>query len=114
LITRDKQRENRIKIKTQFEDAWKEISDQTPPPTFIVVHGIVYETEQNDEFHDRYIITKNAGLSIGTSLNGLGNKEFFISTLPLEDVKFVSEIYIDPKLKIQDYFSKVIYFELES
>ena len=76
-----------------------------------MIHNSVYEGTK-DEFHDRYIITAGAGISIGTSLDGLGNKESFITILNPDDVKYVYATYIAPKLSIEQLFSQVIYFEL--
>ena len=110
---REKQKRDREKVKSMLRQAWDDLSTQTPPSTLVVVHGAVYDSERGDEFHDRFITTVGAGLSLGTSLNGFGNKEFFITILTPEDVQYIDETYIDPKLEIGEIFSKVIYFELE-
>jgi len=60
--------------KTKMLTSWGKISNQEPPSTLVVIHS------SQNEFHDRYIVTDGAGLSLGTSLNGLGNKESFIVT----------------------------------
>ena len=104
--------EHRRIAKQRLLAAWKKISNQSPPSTFVVIHGSVYEADQ-DEFHDRYILTEGAGLSIGTSLNGLGNKELFITILKPDDVEYVAATYTAPKLSIEQIFSQVIYFELD-
>lgn len=109
--TREMQKRDKERISTEMSSAWSSISKQSPPPTFVVIHDSVYGAQ--DEFHDRYIITANAGLSLGTSLNGFGNKEFFITVLATQDAEHVSTTYIEPKLNIQQQFSKVIYFEIE-
>ena len=97
----------------KFEQAWIEKSHQTPPPTLVVVHDSIYGSTDQDQFHDRYIVTKGSGLSIGTSLNGLGNKEFFVSVLTEDDASYVEFKYIDPKLNLQEHFSKTVYFEID-
>lgn len=53
-----------------FENEWKRISDQSPPETEIIAIGT--EGEEKSLFHDRWLLTKNSGLRIGTSLNSLG------------------------------------------
>jgi hypothetical protein len=111
-INKEKIRTERQRIQSNFQSSWADISNQSPPATLIVIHGVIFD-EEKDDFHDRYIITDKAGLSIGTSLNGLGNKEFFITILTPDDVRYVSDTYIDPKLRIDEFFSSVIYFELD-
>jgi hypothetical protein len=103
---------NKKMAKERFLTAWQKISNQTPPPTLVVIHGSVYEGDR-DSFHDRYIITEGAGISIGTSLNGLGNQESLITVLNTDDVKYVEATYITPKLSIDQLFAQIIYFELE-
>lgn len=103
---------NRRNAKAKLLASWEKISNQTYPPTFVVIHSSVYEGDK-DKFHDRYILTDGGGISIGTSLDGLGNKEFFITVLNLDDVKYVEATYIAPKLSIDRFFSQVIYFELD-
>jgi len=103
---------NRRKIKTELLTAWEKISDQSYPPTFVVIHSSVYEGDK-DKFHDRYIITDGGGISIGTSLNGLGKQESFITILNSDEAKYVESLYIAPKLSVDQFFSQVIYFELD-
>ncbi|MDO9086015.1 MAG: hypothetical protein Q7U53_07410 [Anaerolineaceae bacterium] len=103
----------RSELRSKYNNAWLEISSQNPPSTLVVVHGSIFANMDVDKFHDRYIITDKGGLSLGTSLNGFGKKEFFITVLSTEDSNYVSETYIDPKLQINEFFSKVVYFELQ-
>ena len=111
MLTREMQRRDKERICAEMSQAWSSISRQSPPPTIIVIHDSVYGAQ--DEFHDRYIITEKAGLSLGTSFNSFGNKEFFITALAPQDVEYVNTSYIEPKLNIQQQFSKIIYFEIE-
>lgn len=103
---------NRRNAKAKLLASWEKISNQTYPPTFVVIHSSIYEGDK-DKFHDRYIVTDGGGISIGTSLNGLGKQESFITVLNLDDVKYVEATYITPKLSIDQFFSQVIYFELD-
>ncbi len=105
--TSEAKRKNKQSAKNKMLTSWKKISDQEPPSTLVVIHS------SQNEFHDRYIVTDGAGLSLGTSLNGLGNKESFITVLNPDDVKHVEATYISPKLRIEQDFSQIIYFELE-
>lgn len=61
-----------------FERAWHKISDQTPPDTFIYGVG---KHEGKELIHDRWMISKNSALRIGTSINSLGDKYSEISIM---------------------------------
>lgn len=70
----------------QYKQYWKRISDEDAP----FVNLTFCRTANNSEpFHDRWIITKNSGLRLGTSINSLGmNKEGEISVMmPNEALK---------------------------
>ena len=57
-----------------FKDYWKDrVSTDSPP--FIDVYVINDRKTNQSPFHDRYIITPDHGLSLGGSINGLGNKK---------------------------------------
>lgn len=109
--TSEIKKDKRNKAKMSLTTAWDGISDQSCPPTFVVIHNSVYEGDK-DKFHDRYIVTDGGGISIGTSLNGLGKQESFITILKPDDAKYVEDLYITPKLSVDKFFSRVIYFEL--
>lgn len=53
-----------------FTDEWLQLCDQDPPETEVIALG----SEGRDEIliHDRWLLTKGAGLRIGTSFNSLG------------------------------------------
>jgi hypothetical protein len=53
-----------------FQNEWKRISDQDPPETEIIALGT--DVDEKSLFHDRWLLTKGAGLRIGTSYNSLG------------------------------------------
>ncbi len=110
--TSETKKNNRRSAKSDLLTAWGKISNQSCPPTFVVIHSSVYEGDK-DKFHDRYIITDGGGISIGTSLNGLGKQESFITILNPDDVKYVEATYMNPKLSIDQFFPQVIYFELD-
>ncbi len=110
--TQETKKKNRKKAKTNLISAWNKISNQSHPPTFFVIHNSVYEGDR-DKFHDRYIVTNGGGISIGTSLNGFGKQESFITVLNPDDVKYVEATYIIPKLSVDQFFPQVIYFELD-
>jgi hypothetical protein len=102
----------RQKVIDSLNAAWSNSCTQSPPNTLIVIHETVNETEEKDEFHDRFIVTKGGGLSIGSSFNGLGKKECVVKILSADDACHIEENYINPKQNISEIFSKVLYFEL--
>ncbi|MEW5872927.1 MAG: hypothetical protein AB1894_26950 [Chloroflexota bacterium] len=74
-ILTSKDHHDQAKVAQPYEDAyrdyWKfQISDQDPPPTEIIVVGI--KSTGKSPIHDRWWITEDTGLRIGTSLNSLG------------------------------------------
>lgn len=54
-----------------FVRAWREQSDQNPPETEIIAPAFV-ETPNKHVIHDRWLLTRHAGLRLGTSFNSLG------------------------------------------
>ncbi|CAI10629.1 hypothetical protein p2A209 (plasmid) [Aromatoleum aromaticum EbN1] len=54
-----------------FERAWREQSDQDPPETEIIAPAFV-DAPNKHVLHDRWLLTKDAGLRLGTSFNSLG------------------------------------------
>ncbi|RRW39585.1 hypothetical protein EGJ52_24240 [Pseudomonas luteola] len=67
-----------------FEKAWQRISEQTPPLTYIYGIG---KYDGKELIHDRWILSKGAGLRIGTSLNSIGNKYSEISVMSASEIK---------------------------
>ena len=58
-------------LEKEFLDKWKSISDQSPPFTNLTFCWVP-DKNNASPFHDRWIVTKNGGLRIGTSLNSIG------------------------------------------
>ncbi len=56
-----------------FKKAWKEQSDQNPPETEIIALAYA-DAPDRHVMHDRWLLTKNAGLRLGTSFNSLGEE----------------------------------------
>lgn len=54
-----------------FEDAWRQISDESMPKIEIAVIGI--GTEGKHPIHDRWIVCEKSGLRLGTSAHSMGN-----------------------------------------
>lgn len=89
-ILTSKKQQSQEGIKSDFEDYyldyWKiHITDQSPPETNITIAGT--RSTGESPVHDRWILSKNSGLRVGTSLNSLGSKESDISILTSEEVK---------------------------
>jgi hypothetical protein len=57
-------------------------------------------------FHDRAIVTKNGGLDVGNSLNGLGKKAGKIVELHYEDAKDLEAKFIDEMLNDTSWYLK--------
>lgn len=65
-----------------FLDAWKAILDQEPPITEI----IAIDSNEKKVIHDRWILTDETGLRLGTSFASLGgNKLSEISVISSSD-----------------------------
>ena len=76
------------KTEKEFKKYWKKISDEFPPFTNITFTWIA-QKNNDTPFHDRWIITKNSGIRVGTSLNSLGlNKDSELSVMkPTDSLK---------------------------
>jgi hypothetical protein len=88
------------KIKSELEHIWKQIGKGACP----LINLILVPTSQEDQFHDRVIISKNRGLDLGQSLNGLGNKTGKITDLAYEDSKELESKYVDDMLNHNTWF----------
>jgi hypothetical protein len=63
-----------------YERHWRQHSMQSPPETQVVVASL--EGSHESPIHDRWMITKGAGLRLGTSFNGFGfEKDAEISSM---------------------------------
>lgn len=80
-----------------FERAWHKISEQTPPDTYIYGIG---KHDGKELIHDRWILSKNSGLRIGTSLNSIGYKYSEISVMS-DSERLACEAEIDRFLSDQ-------------
>jgi len=94
-----------------YRNYWKiHLTEQNPPDTSITVAGD--EIRGGLPIHDRWILSENSGIRLGTSLNSLGlKKESEISILNSEEVeekKSIVEKYILGLKK--DYNGKRIYY----
>lgn len=69
----------------RFNTIWRSLCDQSPPRTEIIRVGFVQSSKE--PFHDRWIISKNAGIRLGTSINSIGNKISEFSAMGDEDLE---------------------------
>ncbi|WP_421938672.1 hypothetical protein [Pedobacter sp.] len=60
-------------VEDEYRNYWKSICDEEPP--FVNVTFCRTQSSSEPPFHDRWIITKNSGLRIGTSVNSVGYKK---------------------------------------
>lgn len=71
-----------------YRTSWRRISSQDPPDTKVVIIGL--KSSGDHPIHDRWWLTDDAGLRMGTSLNSLGiNKESEISFLGREEASHI-------------------------
>lgn len=67
-----------------YEDAWRRLYDQRPPKAEMVIIG--GENSRASPIHDRWLVSGQAGLRFGSSLNHLGvAKDSEISEMSIED-----------------------------
>jgi hypothetical protein len=67
-----------------YTATWRRSFDQAPPAVEIVVIG--GETSKASPIHDRWLVSENRGLRLGTSLNSLGqSKDSEVSEMTVED-----------------------------
>ena len=85
LTGKSSQREIVGNLPEAYSDAWRRICDQSPPDAEILVVG--YVGSGDAPFHDRWILSKSAGLRVGTSLNSLGKSVSEISSLGIDELK---------------------------
>ncbi|MBW6474130.1 MAG: hypothetical protein K0B14_13475 [Anaerolineaceae bacterium] len=87
ILTSKKHNNKLTQPQKEYTDYWRrEISDHEPPPTEVVIAGL--ETDQLSPIHDRWWISGNSGIRIGTSSNSLaGSKISEISNFSPADAE---------------------------
>jgi len=88
------------RMKAQLEFTWSQFGKGTPPQ----IHFIIVPESQGELFHDRVIISRDRGLDLGQSLNGIGNKIGKITDLPADDAKELEIKYVDNLLNQNTWF----------
>jgi hypothetical protein len=72
LTSRKQQERTRTPaLDEHYRNKWKQISDQSPPQTEIIVVG---NRQGELPIHDRWWLTRGKGLRVGTSFNTLGSR----------------------------------------
>ena len=103
IVTTDyyfKEFEEQERAQAQLEYTWKQYGKgDIPQMNFIII-----PEKQTELFHDRVIISKEKGLDLGQSLNGLGNKIGKITDLPFEDAKELESKYVNAMLNFNTWF----------
>jgi len=102
-----------------YRNMWKQISDDEPPEIKVIIVG--YRTPKRDQIispnHDRWYITYQSGLRVGTSFNSLGiNKNSEISILTGDESTNIESQLIDKYINKSERFSngnKLSYLEFD-
>jgi len=101
-------------VESEFRTFWKSICDQDPPSTTIY---IFHNPSGKTLIHDRYIVTDKAGLNMGTSLGGYGNKDSTIKTLEFDNKStiegdLINSLIISPPSTYNDAKLELLVFTL--
>ena len=83
-----------------YAQAWRGQCDHSPPETDIMIVGTV--TSGAAPFHDRWILSKSAGLHLGSSVNSLGSRDSVITRLrggELERTRRLIEKYLARQIR---------------
>ena len=85
LTSKRHHRSHKDGLQSVYSSAWRALCDQSPPEVEIMVVGT--EGSGAAPFHDRWILSREVGLRLGTSLNSLGLKDSEISVLDSGEVE---------------------------
>ena len=83
-----------------YRSAWRDLCDQDPPYTEILQVSLV--DSGKTPIHDRWILSKSAGIRMGTSLNSIGKKLSEISAMDsneLERVQYDVDKYLSRSIR---------------
>ena len=109
LTSRDHNKKTSQPWERTYQEFWRmNISDQDPPPTEVIILGL--KSSGKSPIHDRWWITKGAGLRIGTSLNNLGESRISeISDLSSDEIDEREQIIKQFAIsKVREYKSEKI------
>ena len=74
--------------------AWGDLYESNPPETEVTV--VRTRKTKKPPFHDRYMLSKAAGLRLGTSLNSLGRRDSELSIIGAEEVRAIERDLVEP------------------
>lgn len=72
-----------------FNDAWKNVCEQTPPETEVTVVYISGDPGRRAPFHDRWLLSRGVGLQLGTSYGSFGSRTSTIRHLSDKELQQV-------------------------
>ncbi len=72
IVTSKINNKSNYALKDMYLSKWRQLSDDEPPPTDIIV--LALEPKGDSPIHDRWLISKNAALRLGTSIKTKVNK----------------------------------------
>ncbi len=84
LTSRRHHHSHKDELRSVYSAAWRALCDQSPPEVEIMVVGT--EGSGAAPFHDRWILSTEVGLRLGTSLNSFGLKDSEISVMDSGEV----------------------------
>jgi hypothetical protein len=80
-------------IETLYRQAWADNVGGEPPETQVVVVGTA--PNGGSPLHDRYFISQDAGIAVGTSVSSLGNKDSSMLVLSDDKRKTIESQIVD-------------------
>ena len=75
------------RVTESYRAAWRDLCDQDPPHTEILSISLV--DSGKCPIHDRWVLSKAAGVRVGTSINSIGNKLSEISAMDSNELERV-------------------------
>ena len=83
-------------IEIAYRKAWEGVSHHEPPWTQIIITGI--KSSGDSPLHSRYLVSKQVGIYLGTSIGGLGEKHTDLRMLSEPEAAKVEVDLIDVEL----------------
>lgn len=104
--------EKNVSFEECYREKWLEISGETPPETEIVLVGT--QSQKDSPIHDRWWITENAGLKLGTSFNSIGTSKISEISIMSKEEAVSKEAEIDAYLyrTIREYNGERLQYQL--
>ena len=90
ITGKSQQQKHEGNLADAYAQAWREHCDHSPPKTKVIIVGSV--RTGSAPFHDRWILSKSAGIHLGTSINALGNRDSVITHLSGSDLERIRRL----------------------